>query len=262
MILRTIGKAAAKILAPLFANSPGQSFLGESIRFLEWMQGIGAGHQLSPRAIRSVLSLVTSPSPVLFDVGANRGVFLKAILSEKRASQFQVHAFEPGRTAFRELAASAAAASNVILNQAALSSVSGSGVLFYDVAGSELASLMPRSTVALEHSESVKLVTLDEYCDARQIQNIHLLKLDVEGHELEVLRGAEDRFRRSAIHVVLFEFGGCNVDSRVFFLDLYNFFATYGMKIKRLTPSGYLQEIGKYNEGLERFRTTNYVATY
>jgi FkbM family methyltransferase len=262
MILRTIGKAAATVLAPLFASSPGQSFLAQAIRFLEWMQGIGAGHQLSPRAIRSVLSLVTSTSPILFDVGANRGLFLKALLAQKRASQFQVHAFEPGRTAFRKLSASASAASNVTLNQAALSSASGSGVLFYDVAGSELASLMPRSTVRFDHSESVKLVTLDEYCDTFGIQNIHLLKLDVEGHELEVLRGAENMFRRSAIHAVLFEFGGCNVDARVFFLNLYNFFTDHGMKIKRLTPSGYLHEIGNYNEGLERFRTTNYVATY
>jgi hypothetical protein len=34
------------------------------------------------------------------------------------------------------------------------------------------------------------------------------------------------------------------------------------MQLSRMTPSGYLHRIAGYDESLERFRTTNYVATY
>jgi FkbM family methyltransferase len=180
MNLRNFGKASADFASPLFAGSAGQSLLEQSVRFLEWMQGIGSGAALSRRAYRSLFSLVNAPSPVIFDVGANRGQFLQAALAHKNAADFQLHAFEPGRAAFRSLVDWGAATPNLVLNELALSSTAGSGVLFYDTAGSELASLTPRTTYALEQSEGVRLETLDGYCRRRQIESIHLLKLDGE----------------------------------------------------------------------------------
>jgi FkbM family methyltransferase len=42
-------------------------------------------------------------------------------------------------------------------------------------------------------SETVKLSTLDDYCEKNSIDRIDFLKMDVEGHELKVLKGAERR---------------------------------------------------------------------
>jgi len=57
-----------------------------------------------------------------------------------------------------------------------------------------------------------------------------------------------------------FEFGGCNLDSRTFLRDYFEFFDKYNMKIFRITPSGTLVSLSRYHEHLERFTTTNYVA--
>jgi FkbM family methyltransferase len=54
----------------------------------------------------------------------------------------------------------------------------------------------------MERSEKVRIETIDGYCGERGIERIDLLKLDVEGHELDVLNGGVEMFRKSAIGMV------------------------------------------------------------
>jgi hypothetical protein len=92
------------------------------------------------------------------------------------------------------------------------------------------------------------------------VGRIDLLKIDVEGHELEVLRGAESLFAGRGVRMVTFEFGGCDIDSRTFFQDFWYFFRERGMgRLFRITPSGYLAPIRHYREADEQFRTTNFL---
>jgi hypothetical protein len=102
--------------------------------------------------------------------------------------------------------------------------------------------------------------TLDAYCLRNGVERIDLLKVDVEGHELAVLRGARRLFERGAIHRVLFEFGGTGIDSRVFLQDYYYFFTPMGMKLHRLLRDGSLHPIPQYEEFYEQFTYTNFVA--
>lgn len=60
--------------------------------------------------------------------------------------------------------------------------------------------------------------------------------------------------------MVLFEFGGCNIDTRRFFRDYWHFFENTTMEIFRTTPSGYLIKIEKYKEDYEQFCYSNFVA--
>jgi hypothetical protein len=83
------------------------------------------------------------------------------------------------------------------------------------------------------------------------------VKIDVEGHELDVLKGFGDLL--SQIRLVQFEFGGCNIDTRTFFQDFWNLFSQAGFALYRLSPLGPIA-IKNYAEDLESFVCTNYIA--
>jgi FkbM family methyltransferase len=259
MNIRRAGISVARILSPLFSSGVGQRSAENAVRFFEALQGIGTGDEFSGRELKAIFAGLPLSDSVIFDAGAHRGEFLcEAVRRSPVDSVF--HVFEPASASFRALSAAFGTDGRVRLNRLALSSDSGSGVLFYDEPGSPLASLTPRPRFGQSKSEGVRLETLDAYCRAHEIARIDLLKLDVEGHELEVLAGATEMLGREGIGRILFEFGGCDVDARVFFLDLYELLRRSGMRIARVMPSGRLMWIEEYEESLERFRITNYLA--
>jgi hypothetical protein len=75
-----------------------------------------------------------------------------------------------------------------------------------------------------------------------------------------VLAGASAMLEQGKVDIVVFEFGGCNIDTRSFFQDFYYLFTLLKMKLFRITPSAYLYPIYSYHEVFEQFRTTNFVA--
>src|SRR5260370_31745325 len=95
--------------------------------------------------------------------------------------------FEDSRKDEEELDENARNYKNVVLNNYGLGRQPGELDLFYDAVGSGLASLTKRKLdhfgLHMELSEKVRISTVDHYCSAHEIDHIHLLKIDVEGHE-------------------------------------------------------------------------------
>jgi FkbM family methyltransferase len=244
-----------------------QWLLDKAVRLALYGQGIGAAGKANACADHAALRLLkqngTRPL-VLFDVGANRGDYVQLALKRLAKIPVVIHAFEPSQAAFAELSKRFAERQQIVLDNVALGGEVSERMLHYDVAGSELSSLYPRKIehhdIRMSGSEQVRVETLDVYCSQRGIDWIDLLKLDVEGHELEVLRGGAEMFKRRQIAMVSFEFGGCNVDSRTFLRDFFYFFADHGMSLARVNAFGGLQPIPRYDEALEQFRTTCFVA--
>jgi FkbM family methyltransferase len=244
-----------------------QRILGRVAGYAEYLAGIGAGSEVETSGERAVFSLLrqrVSGSCIVFDVGANLGQFLGATLAAFPDGRCDVHCFEPGVGTFRRLSERYGTAANVRLNNVAVGKERGEATLWYDQEGSGIASLTKRDLahfgVRFDSSETVKTTTLDAYCVEHSIPRIDLLKLDIEGHELDALNGAAELFRRHAIGMVMFEFGGCNIDTRTFFRDFWHFFKDAKMQLYRITPGGYLDLLSHYAESLEQFRTTNFLA--
>ena len=245
--------------------SASQKYLEYFANISQNLMGIGCGSSggmSGEGAIFKVLKKSAAPPYTIFDVGSNKGQFLDIILSQIPAGDYRIHCFEPSTYPFGLLCEKAKGIPNISLNQIGLGKEKGEVPLYYHTPGAGTASLTKRR---LDHfgkrtmvSETVSIDTLDNYCHANMISHIDLLKMDVEGHELDVLHGASEIMNRNRIRMISFEFGGCNIDTRTFMQDYFYFFPSY-MKIFRLTPSGYLFTLPKYREQDEQFRTSNFL---
>jgi FkbM family methyltransferase len=254
-------------MSPLTSNATAQSALTTAVKLVQLLQGIGAGAAVAESGEKSLFSDIPPVNqanrPIcIFDVGANQGEFVALALRRLSGRDFHIHCFEPGAKAFDALRRRINNDARATLNNVALGKEPGEAELFYDVEGSALASLTKRKLEYLDmaKSEKVTVETVDNYCAAQRIEKIDLLKIDVEGHELDVLLGATRMLKDGAIRMLTFEFGGCNTDTRVFFKDFFHLLTANRMKIARITPSGYRAVIERYHEVHEQFRVTNFVA--
>ena len=203
------------------------------------------------------------PDCVLFDIGANRGDYTKALV-RYFAETARIFSFEPSVITFSNLANEVGETQNIRLENFALGDEAATLELFYDKKSSPLASLHHRDLqqYGLEHGhykELVKVVRLDDYCRLRQIDNIDLLKLDVEGHELAVLKGCGDFLAQGRIRVIQFEFGGCAIDSRIFLRDFFRLL-TPRYTLFRMVADG-LVPLNSYDAIYEKYGPNNFVAT-
>lgn len=244
-----------------------QRVLERNVRVSQDLMGIGSGDGVlasGEHAIFHALKQTLNPPYCIFDIGANKGQFLQLILDNITVDDFSIHCFEPGKETFKALAESARKDKRIILNNIGIGKQKGEAILHFDSPGSGLASLTKRRLdhfgIDFNNSENVEINTIDDYCSENAINRIHLLKLDIEGHELDAFSGARKMFETKSIDIVTFEFGGCNIDTRTFFQDFWYFFSEINMEIYRITPSGYLYPIESYKEIHEQFRTTNFIA--
>jgi FkbM family methyltransferase len=258
-----------KLLSLLLANQAGQSFLARSVKKRLRLMGIGSG-TAAARSGEKVLADLLNGLPqtdrklCIFDVGANKGQFLSLMLDNLTRTEFSIHSFEPAKSTFSLLNQKHGNSPGVILNHMALAAEPGELKLYYDAPGSGLASLTKRQLdhldIEFEQSETVTVSTVEAYREKNNIKTIDLLKIDVEGHELDVLSGARPAFEAGDIRMTSFEFGGCNIDTRTFLRDFFIFFKRYEMVLYRITPSGFLYKLTEYRETLEQFRTSNFIA--
>lgn len=200
-------------------------------------------------------------SLILFDVGGNIGGYSKA-LSDFFNEKAIIHAFEPSLKTYEIFLETTKDIQNIIPNNYGLSDIENHQLLYTNEKGSGLASVYQRNLehfgISMDQSEEIKLSTIDNYCKVNDINRIHFLKLDIEGHELKALNGAKQMISSKKIDVIQFEFGGCNIDSRTYFQDFY-YLLKDNYRIFRVLKNG-LFEIPTYKETYEIFITINYLA--
>ncbi len=179
---------------------------------------------------------------VIVDVGANVDPYGAGLFGVK------VYALEPNRNTFRKLQKVTKNISNIFCFPIGLSDKSGSSFL-YDVSsdGTALASLdqdnIRRVTVGKIAKNKISLTTLDKFAFDQKIDQLDLLKIDTEGNEYKVLRGAKKMLSQGRVRFILFEFNEMHAYNRSFlrdFIDLLQNFTLY-----RLLPDG-LAPLGTY----------------
>ncbi len=212
---------------------------------------------------RHVASRPASPA-VIFDVGAHGGSYS---LSAARifGDDARVHSFEPAAAVYKSLRAATAGRPNIMVYNWGLGEHEGTVPLYFDAVGSQMASVhalahaRPRDSAAGRLTEEIRLRTVDAFCDEQAISHIDLLKIDVEGNELNVLRGATRMIEAGAIGAIQFEFGEAQIGSRTFFKDIHQFLSPH-YRIHRILAAGLSKILDPYDVIFEVYRTTNYLA--
>ena len=197
---------------------------------------------------------------IALDVGANFGNWSAELLTILPFAR--IFAFEPSKEAFFKLQSRFVDIDAVKCFNVALGKDNKIANLYANASSSSLASLSKRRVkhlgIEFEYTEKIKVVTLDSWIEENKggLQP-NVLKMDVEGHELDILHGAKNALLN--LEIIQFEFGGANIDTRTFFQDFWYFFLDLGFEIYRITPKG-VRIVSHYSEYDETFRTTNYVA--
>lgn len=260
-------KAAAQVLSPTIHRIRLQSALRSLETYCAFLGGKGAGSGWDHNAeIQTVATTIGAENPVVFDIGANNGAWARSLARVLAPRSPRLYLFECSPHCLAVLRERVHELPNARLFDGAVSSVCGEATLFCPDGGSGLASLHERHdrcVVARSYEETtVATVTIDSIVEQEGIQTIDLLKMDIEGHELEALRGAARTLERGGISALTFEFGSGNVNSRTFFRDFWELLTGYGYRVARIIPGGGTLAVERYTEDLEYFRgATNYVAT-
>jgi len=141
---------------------------------------------------RIAVENLSASADCFIDVGANVGLF--SLVAAKLNPRLKVFAFEPNPHMFGYLSQHKRlnSLSNLVAESAAVSDRDGEAELFLsqsDMSASLVSDFQESNSLHL--SLPVKTVTLDSYVQGSRLGGSMLLKLDAEGHEKEVLEGAE-----------------------------------------------------------------------
>ncbi len=232
------------------------------VRFGNLMQGKGYGAKTTPQEVKVISNYIKSGEHglLMVDVGGNVGDYSACL--RKYFSHAEIHIFEPAMVNITKLEARFLHDKAIHISPFGLSNQCERLSLYSELSGSGLGSLSNRRldhfNINFDVVEPIEVIRFEDYWHSGLGErDIDLIKLDIEGHELDALKGFGNALAK--IKIIQFEFGGCNLDTKTSFQDFYYFFKEAGFSLSRITPFG-AQPIKKYRELDEVYLTTNYMA--
>ncbi len=152
---------------------------------------------------------------IVFDVGANVGQF--CIHCIEIFEDAKILSFEPVNETYERLQKRTARYSNIQCFNLAFGEIRAKTEIFLQP-DSSTNSLAPGVNVkknANQKSQVVDIDTIDSFCKKHFVSNIDLLKIDTEGFDLSVLKGAKEMLQERKVKFILVEvtFDGNNIQN-------------------------------------------------
>jgi FkbM family methyltransferase len=194
--------------------------------------------------VRQVVKSIQGNEPfATFDVGAHRGLWTD-LVQELAGPECRCYLFEPTPELFESLSVRLASSQNTFVNRLALADIDGSvDFLRYADGESTVNSLIVSHDFHATESDpgtviDVPVSTGDFYCQENGVDRIDLMKVDVEGGEMLVLRGFSNMISKQKISIVQFEYGYANGDAGHLMKDFYRFWESNGYRVGVLRRDG------------------------
>ncbi|MCB4790632.1 MAG: FkbM family methyltransferase [Elusimicrobia bacterium] len=151
---------------------------------------------------------------IIFDIGANTGIM--TLQFAKLVPYGKVYSFEPTHYAFsklkKNLELNSELSNRVIINQCFISEKTSdkynvnSVYASWNVGGSIIGGEHKIHGGTPKSTEGVCAVSLDDFAAKNEIKRIDFIKIDTDGHELKVFKGAVNTIKKHAPHII-FEIG-------------------------------------------------------
>ncbi len=172
----------------------------------DWIQrNMYLGSYEQPQTSRILSHL--RPGMTFVDVGANVGYY--SAMASSIVGAGRVVSYEPNPYAFQRLTGwvEASQAKNVTPVCAALGGGEGTLNTYFADCDNHTTSLVPSvDPVHLSETTEVNVKTLDAEAERLGIRHIDVMKIDVDGYELEVFKGSSRLLEEGRIGAILCEF--------------------------------------------------------
>ncbi len=199
---------------------------------------------------------------VFIDVGANIGDWTKNLLDRLRehaSSQVVIHAFEPAPAQRQILQSRLETGENFLqIDPRAVGADVGKS-RFYITGDSTGTSGLRPDTRASE--VEIDVTTLDQVAKECGYNHISLIKVDTEGNDFNVIRGAKGLFDQSKIGILQFEYNWRWIEFGFYLKDVFLFLQGRPYCLGKLTRDG-VELYDTWHPELDRFIETNYVVLH
>lgn len=203
---------------------------------------------------------------VVFDVGAYVGDWSSALLSLLTDSTMRetadLYMFEPVPSTY-ELLRNRLGTQNPVLHYepVALSSENGESVIYVSAQNAGTNSLNSSSRGGDEKRIAIVRATVTEFCRIHNIENVHLIKCDTEGHDMDVILGALPLLADEKIYILQFEYNHRWIYARSFLRDAFNAIENLPYRLAKL-QTDHLLICNEWHPELERFFEGNYALVH
>lgn len=190
----------------------------------------------------------------IFDVGANIGEWTTEV--SRLCPDAQIYSFEPVTKIFEHVAK--LESERVHPFNFGFGEAASTQQIQISESDSTLNSVYSRESVSYDRTEDIQIRTVDEFCKEHNIERISFLKIDTEGNELNVLKGARGMIANKNVDTIQIEYGGTYINARILLKDIFEYFEGTGYSLYKVF-SDRIEKVS-YEQGLENFQYANYIA--
>lgn len=215
-------------------------------------------HDIQSNGELTILKKLSNFNPsVIFDGGANIGDY--SLLVNQILPGTLVYSFEPVKDTFEILKKNVDGIDKIVPVRQGLyiNTCTKEINILPSNTHSSLIDVQGLKDETIE-KQTIELINGDDFMRKKNISEIDLLKLDVEGVEYEAILGFEEHITNGKIKMIQFEYGYINISTKRLLIDFYNYLENKGYLVGKIFPK--TVEFRKYDFKYEDFLGPNFIA--